>query len=407
MVSFILTNGEVFYILFITMAITTIKIGRRHSPLLKMMKTEPDMFSVLKEGDLVEAFFLEKRGNEVYFDLGKYGTGIVYGREFNNAREIVRNLKLGESLNAKVAEVDGEIGYTELSLTEADKQKVWQEFKEMKEKDEILKVVITTANTGGLISEIGGTKAFLPVSQLSNQHYPRVADNDKEKILEELKRFVGQELEVKIMTVNSKSNKLIISEREISDKNVQKVLEDYKVGGKVKGIISGVADFGAFVKFEDHPEVEGLIHISELDHKLVENPKEIVKVGEEVKAVITEIKDGRVSLSLKALKPDPWKNLEGKFEEGQEVKGRPFKYNPFGAFVNIEGADVQGLIHVSEFGSVEEMKNKIELEKKYSFIIESLKPEEKRLILKLKVGKKKEKKEEKEESADAKKEVSE
>jgi len=379
-----LTKEDDFYILLITMITTMLKASKRNSPLMKMVKTEPEMFSILKEGDLVEAAFLEKKGNEVYFDLGKFGTGIVYGREFNNAREIVRNLKPGEVLHAKVAEIDSETGYTELSLTEADKQKVWQEFKEMKEKDEVLKVEITTANTGGLIAEINGTKAFLPVSQLSNQHYPRVLDNDKDKIFEELKRFVGEELEVKIMTVNPKSNKLIISEREISDKSVQKVLEDYKVGGKVKGVISGVADFGAFVKFEDHPEVEGLIHISELDHRLVENPKEIVKVGEEVEAIITEIKDGRVSLSLKALKPDPWKDLEEKFKEGQEVKGEPFKYNPFGAFVNIEGADVQGLIHVSEFGSVDEMKEKIELDKKYTFIIDSLKPEEKRLILKLK-----------------------
>ena len=379
-----MTKEDDFYILLITMITTMLKASKRNSPLMKMVKTEPEMFSILKEGDLVEAAFLEKKGNEVYFDLGKFGTGIVYGREFNNAREIVRNLKPGEVLHAKVAEIDSETGYTELSLTEADKQKVWQEFKEMKEKDEVLKVEITTANTGGLIAEINGTKAFLPVSQLSNQHYPRVLDNDKDKIFEELKRFVGEELEVKIMTVNPKSNKLIISEREISDKSVQKVLEDYKVGGKVKGVISGVADFGAFVKFEDHPEVEGLIHISELDHRLVENPKEIVKVGEEVEAIITEIKDGRVSLSLKALKPDPWKDLEEKFKEGQEVKGEPFKYNPFGAFVNIEGADVQGLIHVSEFGSVDEMKEKIELDKKYTFIIDSLKPEEKRLILKLK-----------------------
>jgi len=369
-------------ILFITM-ITVISSRKKDSPILKMMKAEPELFSVLKQGDIVEARFLEQKRNEVYFDLGRFGTGIVYGREFNNGREITRKLKPGEVINAKVAEVDGDLGYTELSVTEADKQKVWQEFKEMKEKDEILKVEIRAANTGGLLTEIDGTKAFLPVSQLSNQHYPRVADNDKDKILEELKQFVGKELEVKIMTVNPKLNKLIVSEREISDKSVAELLKDYKVGDTVEGIISGVADFGAFLRFAAHPEVEGLIHISELDHRLVENPKEIVKVGEAVKAQITEIKDGRVSLSLKALKLDPWKDLDKKFKEGEKVKGTPFKYNPFGAFVNVDGADVQGLIHVSEFGGVEEMKKAIELGKKYNFTIDVLKPEEKRLILKM------------------------
>jgi len=365
--------------------------------MMKIMKAEPELFSVLKEGDLVQARFLEQKGNEVFFDLNRFGTGIVFGREFNNGREIVRGLKLGDTINAKVAEVDGETGFTELSLTEADKHKVWQEFKEMKERDEILKVLITAANAGGLLTEVKDVKAFLPVSQLSNEHYPRVADNNKEKILEELKEFVGKELEVKIMTVNSKMNKLIISEREISDKGVQEMLKNYKAGDIVEGIISGVADFGAFLKFADHPEVEGLIHISELDHKLVENPKEIVKVNDAVRAMVTEIKDGRVSLSLKALKPDPWKNMSEKIKEGEKVKGTPFKFNPFGAFVNVEGADVQGLIHVSEFGGVDEMKKELELGKKYDFVIDVLKPEEKRLILKMKTGKKKEKEKEKEE----------
>ncbi|MDD4762088.1 MAG: S1 RNA-binding domain-containing protein [Candidatus Pacebacteria bacterium] len=370
---------------------TATKTGKKNSPMMKIMKAEPELFSVLKEGDLVQARFLEQKGNEVFFDLNRFGTGIVFGREFNNGREIVRGLKLGDVINAKVAEVDGESGFTELSLTEADKHKIWQEFKEMKERDEILKVLITAANAGGLLTEVKEVKAFLPVSQLSNEHYPRVADNNKEKILEELKEFVGKELEVKIMTVNSKLNKLIISEREISDKGVQEMLKNYKTGDIVEGIISGVADFGAFLKFADHPEVEGLIHISELDHKLVENPKEIVKVNDAVKAMVTEIKDGRVSLSLKALKPDPWKNMNENIKEGEKVKGVPFKFNPFGAFVNVEGADVQGLIHVSEFGGVDEMKKELELGKKYDFIIDVLKPEEKRLILKIKTEKKKEK----------------
>lgn len=386
-----MTKGEVIYILLITMGTIT-KTGKKNSPLMKIMKAEPELFSVLKEGDLVEARFLEQRGNEVFFDLGRYGTGIVYGREFNNGREIVRGLKEGDAINAKIAEVDGDFGYTELSLTEADKHKIWQEFKEMKERDEVLKVLITAANTGGLLTEVRDVKAFLPVSQLSNQHYPRVADNNKEKIFEELKEFIGKELEVKIMTVNPKLNKLIVSEREISDKGVQEVLKNYKVGDVVEGIISGVADFGAFLRFAEHPEVEGLIHISELDHRLVENPKELVKVNDAVKAMVTEIKDGRVSLSLKALKPDPWKNLDEKIKEGGKVKGIPFKFNPFGAFVNVEGADVQGLIHVSEFGGVDEMKKKIELGKKYEFVIDVLKPEEKRLILKIKGEKRKEEK---------------
>ena len=343
----------------------------------------------------MEAEFIGKEKGKAFFNLGRYGTGVVFGREFLNAREIIRELEQGRKMTAKVAMLDNENGYIELSLTEADKQKVWQELKEMKDSGEAFTVKITGVNAGGLTTDIKEIKAFLPVSQLSNEHYPRVGDF-KEKILEELKKFVDGELQVKIITVNPKANKLIISEREITDENVQELLKKYKVGDVVDGIISGVADFGAFIRFVNDPEVEGLIHISELDHKLVENPKEIVKVDESVKAMITDIKEGRVSLSLKALKPDPWKGLEEKFKEGQRVKGIPFKYNPFGAFVNVEGALVQGLIHVSEFGGVEEMKNVLELGRSYEFVIDVLKPEEKRLILKIKkVEKEKEKEEEK------------
>jgi small subunit ribosomal protein S1 len=126
-----------------------------------------------------------------------------------------------------------------------------------------------------------------------------------------------------------------------------------------------------------------MIHISEIDHRLIDTPKEAVKIDEEVKAQIIEIKDSQVFLSLKALKPNPWETAVEKFKEGQEVGGVVYKYNPFGAYINLEH-DLQGLIHVAEFGSLEEMKKKLEIGKKLHFIIESIKPEEKRILLKLK-----------------------
>ena len=362
----------------------TAKTTKKRSVMFQIMKSKPELFGTLKPGELVEAEYLGQTRAGAFFNLQPLTTGVVYGRELMNAREIIKSLKIHDKVVAKVIEADNGSGYAELSLAEADKQKVWQELKDMKEKGEILAVTVESANSGGLVATVKEVKAFLPVSQLSNQHYPRVADSEKERILEELKKFEGQEMQVRIITVNQKAAKLIISERNITDENVMELLKKYAVGQVVEGIISGVADFGAFVRFTDDPEVEGLIHISELDHRLVDDPREIVSVNEKVKAAVMEIKDGRVSLSLKALKPDPWKTLGDIFKEGQTVTGKPFKYNPFGAFITVEGADVQGLIHVSEFGSVEAMKEKLELEKEYQFVIETLRPEDKRLILKLK-----------------------
>lgn len=326
---------------------------------------------------------IKKADRGVYFDLGIFGTGVVYGAELANAHGIVKNLNPGDSISAKVIDFENEDGYIELSLSEAGKQKVWQEIKQLKEKGEILSVKVVGANAGGVLAIVNEIKAFLPVSQLTTEHYPRVVDGDRAKILDELRKLVGQELKVKILDFNPKINKLIISERETVSQNIKELLNNYKIGDVVDGIISGVADFGAFVRFTDNSQIEGLIHISELGHRLIENPKDVVKVDDAVKAKIIEIKDGRVTLSLKALRADPWEKAEEKYKAGDEVQGLVARFNPFGAFVNLDG-DIQGLIHVSEFGSIEEMKKQIEEGKSYAFKIEAVRPQEKRIVLKMK-----------------------
>jgi small subunit ribosomal protein S1 len=348
-----------------------------------LLKDNAVFSSPLKIGDLVEGILIEKAAKRAYFDLNKFGTGIVYGAEFLNASNLIKNLNIGEKITAKVIDLENDEGYIELSLSEADKQKGWQVIKELQEKNEVLTVKINGANTGGLTTQINDLPAFLPVSQLTSEHYPRVTEGDKSKILEELKKLVNQELKVKIIDINPRANKLIISEKEAVEEDIKSMLNKYKVGDVVPGIISGVADFGAFFRFSDNPKIEGLVHISELDHKLIEHPKEVVKVDDVVTAKILEIKDGRVTLSLKALKADPWEKIEEQYKAGQELSGTVGRFNPFGAFINLSPA-IQGLIHVSEFGSLEEMKKQIEIGKEYKFKIETIKPQERRIILKLK-----------------------
>jgi len=351
------------------------------SVLSQLVKTEAGIVNN-KPADFVEATLLRKGQKVAYFDLGNFGTGVLYGVEFVNASSAIKHLKVGDTVSAKVIELETPEGFIEVSLAEAGKQKVWEEVRELKDAENTVKVTISGANSGGLLTEINGIKAFLPVSQLANENYPRVPDGDKEKILSELQKFVGQTLTVKIINSNQVMNKLIVSEREVADEGVKKILDKYKVDDIVTGEISGVASFGAFVKFADEPSIEGLIHISEIDHRLIENPKDAVTVGEKVKAKIVEIKDGRVSLSLKALKPNPWDGVAKKYKEGQKIEGTITRFNPFGAFVSLD-PEIQGLIHVTEFGGIEEMKEKVALDKSYEFIIDSIKPEEKRIILKL------------------------
>lgn len=354
-----------------------------NSYLSQALKSNPGLFYFLKQGDLIEGKLLAKSSRALTIDLGKYGTGIVYRAEMQNAKEMVKSLAIGDALTAKVLVIDNEDNLIELSLTEADKQKSWSIVSELKEKDEVLEVKITGYNKGGLTALLSDLQAFLPVSQLLPEHYPKVSDDNKAKIAEELQKLVGQTLKVKIIDANSRNNKLIVSEKEAAAISSKELVKNYTVGQIIEGIVSGVADFGVFVKFTDNPAVEGLVHISELAHKLVENPKEIVKVDDVVKVKIIDIKDGRIALSLKSLQADPWENAASKYKEGAETQGKVYSFHPFGATINLDN-EIQGQIHVSAFGSVEEMKKQLVLGKEYSFVIESVKIPEKRITLKLK-----------------------
>ena len=351
---------------------------------LQTVKSYLADFEWPKEGGLVEATFLKKLSRKAYFDLGKFGTGIVLGAEMANAGDTIRGLKPGDKIQAKIVAIDGEEGCIDLSISEASKQKVWQEAKELLDSGEIIKAKIASANAGGLMAAVGNLeiKAFLPVSHLSVEHYPRVGE-DRQKIAEALQKFVGQELNVKIIDVNQKNNKLIVSEREVLSGNLKEQLSKYSVGQEIEGIVSGIADFGVFVRFADNPDIEGMIHISELSHRIVDNPKEIVSVNDQVKIKISDIKEGRVFLSLKALESDPWEKAGEIYKAGEEVRGTVYKINPVGAVINLEKG-LQGLVHVSEFGGRDEMKIELQKEGPHQFVVDSVKPEEKRIILKLK-----------------------
>lgn len=351
----------------------------------QLVKSNPSAFAVVKSGDLIEGQVLEKSSKMILVDLGRFGTGIIYSGELQSDKAAVRRLKSGDSIHGKVVDIDNEDGYIELSLTEAGKQKQWAAVTEMKDREELLTVKPISANRGGLIAELNGLQAFLPVSQLSNEHYPRLAsqDADKNLIAEALQKLVGTELKVKIIDVSLRTNKLIISEREAVEVSSKELAKNYSVGDEIEGIVSGVADFGVFIRFADNPGLEGLIHVSELDHKIIDNPKEVLNVDDAVKVKIIDIKDGKIALSLKAMKPNPWESVTERYSEGNVVSGTVYSMNPFGAIVTIDN-DFQGYVHVSEFGSVEEMKKKLTLKEQYSFVISAVKPQERRIILKLK-----------------------
>jgi len=336
----------------------------------------------LKEGEVAQGKVIGVGKSAIYVDLGPFGTGVIYGREFKEAKDTLKSLKIGDKISAKVVDLETEDGFVELSVREATQQMAWEEIKEKKEKNEIVKVRILGANKGGLLTKIFGIQAFLPVSQLSPSNYPRVEDGDSTKILQELQKFIGEEMEVKILDFSPKEGKLILSEKAKIANDIKSALEKYKIGDIIEGEITGISSFGAFIKFGGKDTLEGLIHISELDWKLIQDPAEVVKVGQKVKAKIINIDNDRVFLSLKALKKDPWEGIEKKFKKGDIIKGKVAQFRSFGALIQIT-PDIQGLVHISEFSSHQKMESTLELGKKYNFKISLVNPEERKIVLKL------------------------
>ncbi len=329
-------------------------------------------------GNLLEGKIIEQKGSSVYIDLGPCGTGIIYGREFISAREPLRQLKPNDLVVAKVIDANNEAGYIELSLKDAGQEIIWREAKELERKKETLTLPVSDANKGGLILEWKGIQGFLPTSQLRLKHYPRVEGGDKEKILDELKKLVGENIIVTIIDSDSQEKKLIFSEKGTEAEEIKEIISKYKVGDIIECDITGIVDFGIFVKIEEG--LEGLIHISELDWALVENPADLYKVGEKVTAQIIEIKNNKISLSSKALKTNPWQAAGEKYKKGEIVKGVVIKFNKHGALVSIEEG-VAGLCHISEFGTEKKIKEILELGKSYPFQIVLFEPQDHRLIL--------------------------
>ncbi len=343
-----------------------------------------------KAGEIIEGKVIAKESGKLFLDLGPIGTGIIYGKEFYETKDKIKNLKIGDSLFAKIIGLENEDGYIELSISQAGIELSFESLRRKKEEGEKISVKILGANKGGLMGEVMGIPAFLPVSQLMSEHYPRVEKGDAAKILKELQKFVGKELEVKILDLSQKGEQIILSEKAKESDKIKEILSNYKIGDVIDGEITGITDFGAFMKFpapakaltDKEENLEGLIHISELDWKIVEDPAEIVKVGDKLQAKIIDISENKVSLSLKALKKDPWLNGEKKYKKGEIVSGKVTKFNPFGAFVQLS-PEIQGLCHISEFGLKTKMEEQLKIGQEYDFQILEIRPEEHRMSLKL------------------------
>lgn len=296
----------------------------------------------LTTGETIVGHVLSIKKHEVLIDLGARGVGYVPRREVSFSRKY----DIGDEVTASIVDTELDNGFVLLSLKKAAKDRGWNEVTAKMESGEIITVTPYSANRGGLLVEYEGVNGFLPVSQLSAENYPRVGSSDKDEILQRLNALVNKEMKVRILDVDRKANKLIFSEKEAVKEGIAERFEQLSVGDTVKGVVTGVVDFGAFVNVEG---IEGLIHISEISWERVNSPSDYVKVGDVIEAKIIAIDKERLSLSIKQLTEDPWLSEAEKFSKGDTVEGTVTRITPFGAFVQISPA-VEALVHVSELG---------------------------------------------------------
>ena len=296
----------------------------------------------LVTGEVVHGNVLSVKKHEILIDLGPLGVGLVPRREVGFSKKY----EIGDEVSASIVDTELDNGYSLLSLRKAAKDRGWDDVIARLEAGEIITITPYDANRGGLLVEYEGVRGFLPVSQLSAEHYPRVGSSDKDEILQRLNALINKELRVRILDADRKANKLIFSEKEAVKEGLAERFEKMAIGDAVKGVVTGVVDFGVFVNVEG---IEGLIHISEISWERVSNPSDYVKVGQTVDAKIIAIDKERLSLSMKQLTQDPWLDEVERFKSGDTVEGTVTRITPFGAFVQLSPS-VEALVHVSELG---------------------------------------------------------
>lgn len=331
-----------------------------------------------KVGDMIKGTVIAVGRNEVRIDINGLAIGLVRGPELDKHMD----LRVGDEIEAGVIGLDNEFGELELSLRGAGRKKAWEKIRKLFTENKTFSVRVLDANKGGLLTRIENVPAFLPVSQLSPDHYPRVAGGEKAKIQEKLKELVGETLEVKILDMNEEDEKLVASEKSVWEVKQEDTLSKYKVGDRVEGEVTAVTDFGAFVRFDEN--IEGLVHISEIAWQRIDHPRDILKAGDHVAAEIINIEGSKIFLSMKKLVEDPWQSVKDKYKVNQWVKGRVLKINPFGLFVELD-PDIHGLAHISELSTkpVKDVHEFARIGDEFEFRIISIDPDNHRLGLSL------------------------
>lgn len=344
----------------------------------ELVETEGVNLVPFKAGQVIETEVISATRNKILVDLGGLTVGMIPNREFSlEAQEI----KPSDKVLAYLITLENEDGYAVLSMRRADRERIWRTIKEKLESGEVVTVKVVDVNKGGLLVDFSGLEGFVPASQLSPAHYPKVGENERDQIVTQLRELVGKNLTVKILSFDQQGSKLIFSEKAAGDNELAQRAKSLPTGERLTGEVTGVVDFGIFVRVG---EIEGLVHISEVSWEKVNNLKDRFKPGDKVDVMIIGVEGSRISLSIKRLQEDPWQKKITALKVGDQVNGEVTRVTLFGAFVRLpEGVD--GLVHISELGGkLTDPHEAVTVGQSYQFEILSIEPIAHRISLRLK-----------------------
>lgn len=299
-----------------------------------------------RRGDIVEGVVVRLDRDEVLVDIGAKSEAVVPLHEVPRFMlEGDEVLRVGSEVLAYVLQPEDPEGRVVLSLSRAMAERGWRELEKIREQGATIEGEVLEHNKGGLIVNVLGVRGFVPLSQIAELR--RSGEEGVEQRLEGLK---GRKVLLKVLEINRRRNRLILSERaalaERRAREKERLLAELQPGETRKGVVSSICDFGAFV---DLGGADGLIHLSELSWGQVSHPSQVLKVGQEVEVYVVGIdrENRKIALSLKRLQPEPWSEVATKYQIGQIVQGKITKLATFGAFAEIEPG-IEGLIHISE-----------------------------------------------------------
>lgn len=319
-----------------------------HPMALLLQESDDSFVNQPQTGDIRHGVVVDKRAGELLIDIGYKSEGIVTGREVDRLEGDFKEMTIGDEVPVYVMREDRD-GNLLLSISRARAESDWKHAEELLESQDMFTGSVSGFNRGGVIVKIGQVRGFVPASQLSSESQSQqLTEGEPDN---RWMKLMDAELRMKVIDLDRRRNRLILSERvairEWRREQKERLLESLEENTVCEGVVSSLADFGAFVNLGG---ADGLIHLSELSWGRISHPKEVVSIGEKIQVMVLNVdrERKRIGLSLRRLLPEPWETVPDRYEVGQIVKGVVTKLVHFGAFARLDGDTIEGLIHISE-----------------------------------------------------------